>query len=217
MRAARGERAALLRQARQRLILDGARAVFAEHGLDGATIRAIAAASGYTTGAVYPLFPSKEAIYAALLHESLARLDDAVAGAPRPRADAASALRAGALAFVDYYRDRPDEVALGLHLWNGLRPRGLGRALDVALNERLHRSLDRLRAHLAAHGRLPPPAANLEVAGLFAFLIGALVVHQTGRLRALDVALDAIVRRHVDALLARLAVRKPGGRGRPAR
>ena len=68
--------ARLLRQqamnrTRQALVLDAARAVFEQHGLEGASIREIARRAGYTPGAIYSYFDSKEAIYGALLGESL--------------------------------------------------------------------------------------------------------------------------------------------------
>jgi AcrR family transcriptional regulator len=53
----------------------------AEQGLEGATMRGIAVRAGCTTGAIYPLFDSKEAIYAELLKQSLAALDAYVAEA----------------------------------------------------------------------------------------------------------------------------------------
>jgi AcrR family transcriptional regulator len=55
------------------LILDAARAVFEAEGLDGASLRGIAAKAGYTPAALYFHFDSKEAIYAAVLAQSLDR------------------------------------------------------------------------------------------------------------------------------------------------
>lgn len=201
---ARDDREAALRAARRRLVLDGAWKVFAEHGLDGATMRAIAAASGCTTGAIYPLFASKEAIYGALLAESLARLNAAVVAAARAAPTQAAALRTGALAFLDYYRDRADELALGLYLWHGVRPQGLTPELDAELNRRLADTLDVLEGAVRRLGGLASATARTETAALFAFLIGGLVVHQTGRLRSLRSDLDAVAGLHVDALIERL-------------
>ncbi|MFY0116404.1 helix-turn-helix domain-containing protein, partial [Acinetobacter baumannii] len=46
------------------LILEAARRVFVAEGLEGASLRAIAAEAGYTPAALYFHFDSKEAIYA---------------------------------------------------------------------------------------------------------------------------------------------------------
>src|SRR5215471_11875734 len=61
------------------LILDAARRVFEAEGLEGASLRAIAAEAGYTPAALYFHFESKEAIYAEVLRASLARLGEHVA------------------------------------------------------------------------------------------------------------------------------------------
>jgi AcrR family transcriptional regulator len=44
---------------RRQLIVDAARRVFEQSGLEGASIRAIAEAAGCTTGAIYPHFQAK--------------------------------------------------------------------------------------------------------------------------------------------------------------
>jgi AcrR family transcriptional regulator len=204
---ARDERQSALRQARRRLILNAAQQVFVQEGLEGATVRAIASAAGCTTGALYPLFASKEAIYAALLYESLSRLHVAVNTAMASGRSSIAALRAGAVAFLDYYRERPDEVALGLYLWGSVRPRGLSPALDAGLNQRLADTLGLLEDAIRQTSRRSAATARTETAALFAFLIGAVVTHQAGRLRVLSRDLDGIARAHLDALVERLRKR----------
>ena len=71
----------VVKGAKRELLLRAARDEFAEQGLEGATMRGIAVRAGCTTGAIYPLFDSKEAIYAELLKQSLAALDGYVAEA----------------------------------------------------------------------------------------------------------------------------------------
>src|SRR6266571_1438863 len=60
------------------LIMDAARQVFETEGLEGASLRAIATAAGYTPAALYFHFESKEAIYAEVLRESLANLGQTI-------------------------------------------------------------------------------------------------------------------------------------------
>src|ERR1700754_5311680 len=81
------------------LILDAARKVFEAEGLDGASLRAIAAAAGYTPAALYFHFDSKEAIYAEVLRASLAKLGAAVARAVLRAKTPKERLRAAAMAF----------------------------------------------------------------------------------------------------------------------
>ena len=54
---------------KRELILDAARKVFEAEGLDGASLRAIAAGAGYTPAALYFHFEFKEAIYAEVLRD----------------------------------------------------------------------------------------------------------------------------------------------------
>jgi AcrR family transcriptional regulator len=63
---------------RRKGVLDAARVVFERLGIEGASIREIAKEAGYTAGAIYSYFENKEAIYGALLAESLERLNAAV-------------------------------------------------------------------------------------------------------------------------------------------
>ncbi len=199
-----------LNETRRRLVLDGAWRVFARQGLDGATMRAIAAEAGCTTGAIYPIFASKEAVYAALLAESLERLYAEVVGAAGGAGSAAGHLHAAANAFLAYYRARPDEVALGLYLWQGVRPRGLTPELDADLNGRLGRTLDLLRNALSLLGTLGEEDARIETGALFSFLIGVLIVEQTGRLRLLKTDMESLATRHVEALVMRLEAGSDG-------
>src|ERR1051325_12197930 len=92
------------------LILDAARKVFESEGLDGASLRAIAAAAGYTPAALYFHFDSKEAIYAEVLRGSLVNLGTAVSRATLRAKTPAERLRAAAMAFFRYYDDHPRDL-----------------------------------------------------------------------------------------------------------
>lgn len=158
-------------------ILAAAREVFAEQGLDQASMRVIAARAGCTTGAVYPLFASKEHIYAALLEQSLAALHGHVAAAhararTRPH-------EAAAKAFTAYYLARPYEVNLGLYAFNGLKRLGVGKESDRTLNEALAATVRLLSPRPPKAKDGTPDAAAMAV---FAQLIGLLVLHLAGRL-----------------------------------
>ena len=56
---AKQERARAVQELKRGLILDAARKVFEIEGLDGASLRAIAAEAGYTPAALYFHFDSK--------------------------------------------------------------------------------------------------------------------------------------------------------------
>src|SRR2546423_12864802 len=104
---------------KRELILDAARKVFEADGLEGASLRAIAAAAGYTPAALYFHFESKEAIYAEVLRGSLANLGQAVTRAISRTKAPADRLRAAAIAFFRYYADNPRDLDLRFYLFRG--------------------------------------------------------------------------------------------------
>ena len=85
---------------KRELILGAARKVFEADGLEGASLRAIAAGAGYTPAALYFHFESKEAIYAEVLRTSLANLRQTVGRAVSRARTPADRLRAAAMAAV---------------------------------------------------------------------------------------------------------------------
>ena len=187
-------------------ILQAARKIFARDGLDGATLRAIAAEAGIAVGTVYLHYPAKESLYAEMLAGSLADLQkclrDAVA-----KAAPDDQLMAGALAFYDFYRQRPDDLYLGLYLGQGLKPTGLTPELDRLLNGRLIQCYTVLGDAMRRIAPLDAEAVRAETVSLAAATGGALMLETTGRLRILGDTGEAVVRRHVELLVQRLRSR----------
>src|ERR1700761_435768 len=75
--------------AKRRQILDGARRVFLADGFDGASMNDIAKVAGVSKGTLYVYFPSKEALFAALIREDRKQQVErfvALAGPDGPRA-----------------------------------------------------------------------------------------------------------------------------------
>ena len=180
--AARRRRRQALADARRQLVLEAARATFLELGMDKAGMREIAQRAGYTPGAIYSYFPSKEALYGALLDESLQRLDQRVQAACSGQATPAGRLRAAATAFFDFYRENPRDLDLGFYLFQGMQPRGLTPELDRALNRRLQATLQPVQDALQALD-MPAPLALRETTALFAHVVGLLLLSHTGRIR----------------------------------
>jgi AcrR family transcriptional regulator len=202
--AAAGLRRGAVRDFKRAGILAAATEVFARAGLEGATIRAIAQAAGYTAGAVYSYFPTKEAIYADILAQSLAALRDAVEAASRAAGDDEARVRAAIRAFYDFYRARPQELELGFYLFQGMKPRGLSRDIDRALNSKLIAVLMRIRAAIMRTGSLRPLAAHRETVAAMCHISGVLLMARTGRLKTLDSDADLLIEHYVAGLIARL-------------
>jgi AcrR family transcriptional regulator len=193
-----------VRDFKRAAILAAAKDIFARHGLEGATVRAIAQAAGYTAGAVYSYYETKEAIYADILSASLLDLGQAVADAARGAVDDEARVRTTVRAFFDYYHARPQELALGFYLFQGLRPRGLTRPLDRELNSRLIAVLMRIRGAIVRFGKLRPLAAHRETVAAMCHISGVLLMAETGRLKTLDSDPDFLIEHYIDSLVARI-------------
>ncbi|MBX3453133.1 TetR/AcrR family transcriptional regulator [Ferrovibrio sp.] len=213
MTQARLARRESLKAYKREAVLAAARRVFARAGLDGATIRAIAQEAGIASGTVYLHFPDKESIYAELLSASLADLHRMMRAATRDaEMPATEALLAGALAFYGFYRARPEDLDLGLYLVHGFkpvsdRPGSLTPELDRLLNGRLIQCLAPLGE---AIGRLIGPDAEAirrESVDMATLIMGCLLLEASGRMKMLGDTGEAVLRRQVGHVVARLALR----------
>jgi AcrR family transcriptional regulator len=195
-------------EAKRELILASARRVFESDGLDGASLRAIAAAAGYTPAALYFHFESKEAIYAELLRASLAELGRSVDRAIAKAADPGARLRAAALAFFHFYDDNPRDLDLGFYLLRGgMKPHGLGRARDQMLNAALADALRPISEAAVALGARRDEA-RLLVVDTFAHASGLLLMAHTGRIRMFGAEAPRLMERFVDGAIASLRGRR---------
>ena len=188
--------------ARRARLLDAARTVFAEAGIEGASVREIAKKAGYTPGAIYSYFESKEAIYGALLGESLERLNATVAQARNFRNRPDRTLQARAQAWFGFYLANPRDLDLGFYLVQGMKPRGLTPELDGQLNDRLQDALRPCEAALLDLG-LSPSAALRESTALFAHGVGLLLLQHTGRIRMFKQTAEDLFGRYLAELVAR--------------
>lgn len=185
-------------------IIAAARTVFEREGLDGATLRAIAAEAGYTPAALYFHFDSKEALYAEVLGRSIATLQDAVDAAVAVADTPADHFRAAALAFFDFYAENPRDLDLGFYLFRGgMRPHGLGRERDKALNDALEATLAPIRAAALALGA-DAEQADLIMTDAFAHASGVLLLAHTRRIRMFGASARTLMERHVETELDRL-------------
>ncbi len=190
---------------RRRLIVEAARRVVEAAGLEGASIRAIAQAAGCTTGAIYPLFRSKEEIFAVVLSESLAAVTRQVRAAMDGIAAPAKSLRRGTLAIYKYYDAHPSELTLSLVLFSGDRGKKFGSGLDEALK----RQLDELLALLAEQVRKVTakpflPMVRLEATALITYLVGLLVLKQGRKIDVLGNNASVLLAHYTKNMVTRL-------------
>jgi AcrR family transcriptional regulator len=186
------------------LILDAARKVFEADGLDGASLRAIAAAAGYTPAALYFHFESKEAIYAEVLRGSLVNLGQAVERAILRAKMPPHRLRAAAMAFFRYYADNPRDLDLGFYLFRGgMKPHGLGKERDEMLNAALEAALHPISEAAQALGARREEAKLLMV-DTFAHAAGLLLLAHTGRMRMFGASAPNLMERFVEGTIVAL-------------
>jgi AcrR family transcriptional regulator len=139
----RGEfdRSARNADTRERL-LDAAARVYARNGFGGATLDQVAAEAGFTKGAVYSQFGSKENLLVALLQEHLAeQVAEQIAVFDRERTTWERPL-AGGERWIERVENDPDPFRLFVELW-------VYAQRDERLRERLVVGLDALRMTFA--------------------------------------------------------------------
>jgi TetR/AcrR family transcriptional regulator len=178
------------------LIRDAAKRVFVARGLSAASVREIAVQAGYTTGAIYFHYASKEEIYADVLRQSLAALHAAVAGAAAADKQPVASLAAAYRGFIAFYLENPRDLSLGLYLFEGAGPRGLNARLNRDLNERFLGVIGIFQAGLAAAG-VPASVRKIEAVALFNEMVGMLIAANTGRLGVFGVDAGRVIDRHV--------------------
>jgi AcrR family transcriptional regulator len=201
----RQSRRAAVNGHKRELILNAAKQVFAEEGLEGASLRAIAVRAGYTAAALYFHFESKEAIYAEVLKASLASLgaavDRAVAAAKTP----AQKLKAAAMSFFRFYAENPQDLDLGFYLFRGgMKPAGLGHQRDEVLNVALEAALRPIAAAAIDLGA-SRQKANLLMVDCFAHATGLLLLLHTGRIRMFGASAPDLMEAYVKDRISHLS------------
>ena len=190
---------------KRELILDAAKQIFTEEGLEGASLRAIAVRAGYTPAALYFHFESKEAIYAEVLKTSLASLGTTVDIAIAKTRTPALRLKAAAMAFFRFYAENPGDLDLGFYLFRGgMKPAGLGHERDVVLNAALEAAL-RPIADAAIELGASRQKANLLMVDCFAHATGLLLLLHTGRIRMFGGSAPDMMEAYVKDRIAHLS------------
>jgi AcrR family transcriptional regulator len=201
----RAERKQAGRDFRKRAILEAAARVFADRGLEGASVRDIAAEAGYTPGAIYFYFSGKEEVYGEILARSLSRLVRDVKDSINRARTAEEAARAGPRAFFVFYRNRPEELDLSFYLVKGIRPRGLTADLNRQLNGRLITLLTPMAGAIRRYSGLDQDDANTEAVAAVTHMCGILLMRNSGRLATLGFDPEALADKYLAEMAARLA------------
>jgi len=195
-------------------LIDLVMAMIDERGSAALTVAEVAARANMSPANLYRYFDSKEAIYAALLSESLDRLHAEVAAARAPKGQPQRLLAERANAWFGFYSHNPRDLDLGFYLVQGLAPRGLNPELDRALNQRLMDALRPCEQALEDLG-LPSDLALQENAALFAHGVGLLLLQHTGRIRLFGQSAPYLFQQYVDRLIERVMPQAAGPAAQP--
>lgn len=194
---------------RERL-LGAARGLFGERGYEHTSIEAVLEASGVARGALYHHFPSKTALFDAVLEQVVAELADRATGEARAGSDALENLRTGARSWM---RMAQDPAVQRIYLLDPQAAVGWARWRE--LDERYW--LGGLRAsfaRLAREGRVPAGQERFLAHMLCAVLTeAALFVAYAEDQRSAGEAAEA----SVELLLDRLVGPPPSRAAQPRR
>lgn len=122
---ARRSRVRMTRSERREQLIDVARALFAERGLEGTSVEEIAAHAGVSKPVIYEHFGGKEGLYAVVVDREVRTLHDAIRAAiTTPDATPRSLIELGTLALLDYIDDRPNGFRIISRDSSGTSPEG---------------------------------------------------------------------------------------------
>src|SRR3712207_402128 len=144
------------RRTREELVAAATR-VFAERGFNGASVGDVAAAAGYTTGAVYSNFGGKEELFLAAFEREVARhVREVTEAVARAGDDAEARTRAAAEQWTGWLERAPERFPLFVEYWawsvrDGERREAFG-ARFAAFRETTARML----------GEVAPPGVAVE-------------------------------------------------------
>ena len=105
------------RDATRAAVLDCAQALFAAKGFHRTTVEDIAAAAGFSRGAVYSSFPNKEQVFLALLRRRLALQAETVAAAVAAAPEGAARAQALGRALAEFAAREPGWTPLLMEFW----------------------------------------------------------------------------------------------------
>lgn len=177
-------------QTRRDLVLRAVRQAVAEGGVASTNVRDIAKRAGYTAGALYAYFPGKQALFEAVLADSLARAQAAALAAKVARSAPEGGFAARAQAWFAYFLAHPAEAHLLLHVLSS-DGRGLG-CMGDGLASLLMDSLAPVTQALQLLG-CSPALLQRETMALLSMAVGVLLIHDPSKLSGTNaLAVDAL-------------------------
>ena len=198
----------------RRDILEVAREEFAEHGLSGARVDAIAARTRTTKRMIYYYFGSKEGLYLAVLERAYADIRDVEQGLELQALPPVEAIRRMVASTFDYQEAHPDFIRLvsieNIHHGRFIAQSEAIRAVNATVIETLSAILERGREAGVFRGDLTPEDVHMMISAFCFFRVSNR--HSFGTLFNQDLAAPELRERHkamiTEAILGLLAPRQ---------
>ncbi len=199
-------RKAEIKAYKKQKILSAAATLFRKNGLEGTTMRSIAGGAGYSTGAPYAYFQSKEEIYAELLFISLGNLTKSVKNSVQITDEPTDIIKGTFEAYFNYYKDHPEDLQLGLYLFSSgeVKKQGFSADTNKLLNGRLMALLGYMANILLEQGRTSAQIAQTETLDAISYFTGTLMLQETGRLSLFGAKSQEMIDRYIQTMLKRL-------------
>ena len=194
-------------QRTRQAILDAALALFAEKGYFGTSLREVAGAVGVRESALYNYFPSKEALFEALLAAESAEKGEQVSAILEAPADNARdlLLRLAELALDRFVLPRQQQL-FRILMSDGMRLEREGRINLLERMQSIQPLMEKIMTRLIAEGWLRDADPEVLVMQFFGPLLFWRHLHAIGAKRAVIRNRHAFARAHVDQFLNGAAV-----------
>ena len=150
-------------EATRRRILNAAREVFVDKGLDGASIDDVVAAAGLSVGAIYNYFPTKDELIRQCIDHAVKEETAALLADTQAAGSATERIDRGLRGWWKYTLDVPGGAAFLAQAWGAASRRPLIRDLMARRFERGVTVNSLLFRACVEHGELP---AGLDIDGL---------------------------------------------------
>jgi len=184
-------------------ILNAAKSLFAAKGLDGTTMRAIATEAGYSVGAAYSYYQSKDDIFAALLADSLSDLGRYIKMSVRKNGYPEEIITGAFIAFHRFFSDRPEERRLCLTLFGAASSAIEGNSAEKALSSKLLGVLGYLATILHEQSSFSAAKAQNETIDAVTYMTGVLLLGSSGHLTAMGQREEEMIDRYMKEMLLR--------------
>lgn len=194
-----------LKEFKRQKFLFAARTCISKNGLAGTSMRAIAQGSGYSLGAVYAYFSSKEDIFAALLTSSFIELLRFIRSELQQKTTSSQKTRHAFIAFLQYFLASEEEQELLFSFYarrNGSK-HGVSEATLHQLNNRFLSVLGFLANTVHQNGKLAADDAQSETLQAVTFLLGILQLSSSGQLLLIGQSPEEMVDQYLDQMLLR--------------